>query len=510
MRGNRLRLGRIVAALAILALVLGVGPTQAATADPALNPPPSGVSVSQRSTMAILTWPTSPGATGYAVGYDTYSTFTTARQLTTTDTVLVLTGLVPETSYYVRVASWDAATGTTGQWSAPVSFTTAARVYPIAAPAMTLSSLTSTSISAELSSVGQDLAYEVALGKDPAKLDEVEPVEGLKHTFDGLQRNTKYYVSARALDQNGAAATAWSDPVDYTTPESLPLKVASYNIKCNSCQKKGEQSWSARKGAVVGAILGQMPDVLGVQEASQGRMKGRSVAQFEDLVNGLGKPYAVTSRSDIGGGAGVDNRIVYNTATVKLLKQGVVRLPTAKGANIHRYLTWATFRQKSTGKVFLFGDTHLEPGKKFNSLRVRQTQTVINALRKLAAKDELPTMLVGDFNFHKWMSKAGYQPYSMLADSGYLDPLGNTHRSHAAAPTAFVENRINTNFSTYNDFSRKAPAFSYANGTQLDFIFVTKMRVSEYEVVVKVDSQRRFIGTIPSDHNMVRATVWLP
>ena len=51
---------------------------------------------------------------------------------------------------------------------------------------------------------------------------------------------------------------------------------------------------------------------------------------------------------------------------------------------------------------------------------------------------------------------------------------------------------------------------SYTNGTQLDFIFLTKMRVSEYEVVVNVDSSGHFVGRIPSDHNMIRATVWLP
>ena len=44
------------------------------------------------------------------------------------------------------------------------------------------------------------------------------------------------------------------------------------------------------------------------------------MSQFQDLVNGLGSPYAVTNRHDIGGGAGVDNRIVYNTSTMALVK----------------------------------------------------------------------------------------------------------------------------------------------------------------------------------------------
>jgi hypothetical protein len=36
------------------------------------------------------------------------------------------------------------------------------------------------------------------------------------------------------------------------------------------------------------------------------------------------------------------------------------------------------------------------------------------------------------------------------------------------------------------------------------------MRVSEYEVVAKLDGSGRFVGTIPSDHNMIRATIYLP
>jgi hypothetical protein len=63
---------------------------------------------------------------------------------------------------------------------------------------------------------------------------------------------------------------------------------------------------------------------------------------------------------------------------------------------------------------------------------------------------------------------------------------------------------------TINLFHRKAMKGNYSTGVMVDQIFVTPMRVSEWETVVKVDSAGRFIGTIPSDHNMIRATVYLP
>jgi hypothetical protein len=36
------------------------------------------------------------------------------------------------------------------------------------------------------------------------------------------------------------------------------------------------------------------------------------------------------------------------------------------------------------------------------------------------------------------------------------------------------------------------------------------MRVAEWETVARLDRSGRFIGTIPSDHNMIRLTVYLP
>ncbi len=510
LRTNRGRSTRVIALLVILLAVLSGSPTAPAAADTAPGAPPTGLTVSQRATMAIVAWSAGVEGASYLLQWDAASAFAAPSQLVTEDTVSVVTGLRPETTYSVRVATWDPDAAAVGAWGPAVAFTTAEQPYPIAPPVLTASSATSTSITAGWTSVGEDLTYEVALGKDPSNLSTVSKTDERTTTFDDLKRTTKYYLSARALDSDGEPVTAWSDPVTSQTPDELPLTVASFNIKCNSCAKASEASWSTRKPAVVSTIRGQMPDVVGLQEASQGRMHGRSVSQFQDLVNGLGAPYAVTNRHDIGGGAGVDNRIVYNTSTLELVKHGAVKLPTASGANVSRYLAWAILRQKSTGKLFVFGDTHLEPGKQFNSLRERQTRAVISALKSVAATKDLPIVLVGDMNIHKWMSSGGYQPYSIFVGSGLLDPLGNTRRSHSASASAFVEKRIHTNYSTYNEYARSAPRFSYTNGTQLDFIFLTKMRVSEYEVVVNVDSSGHFVGRIPSDHNMIRATVWLP
>ena len=502
MRRTRLRLSRIVAILATFALLIGIGPAPAATADPALTPPPTSISVSQRSTMAILTWPVSTGATGYAIEYDTYPAFSSARRLVTPDTVSVLTGLFPDTSYYVRVASWDAATNTVGPWSSTLAFTTAAREYAIAAPLVTLSSQSSTSITAEWTSVGDDFRYEVAIGKDPQQLATQKSVKELTATFGKLAKKTKYYLSVRALDAAGNAVSGWSDPAEQSTPETLPLRVGSYNIMCENCSA-GKATWAKRRGPLVDSIRSQDLDVLGVQEASIGRIPGGGT-QYMDLIKRLGSPYKLT---EYGRKVSPDNRIIYNSQRVKLIKQGVVALP--KGAS-RRFLAWAVLEQKSTGKRFFFSSTHLEPkdGRKAWNTRNRQANAIVSATRRLAG--DLPVVAVGDYASTKW-EKWGNKPYDIMQAAGFRDPLGNAYRSHNSAPGAFVEKRINTSFSSYNMYKRKARNFAGdVNGSNNDYIFVTEMRVAEYEIVVEVNSAGRFIGVIPSDHNLIRATVFLP
>ena len=49
-----------------------------------------------------------------------------------------------------------------------------------------------------------------------------------------------------------------------------------------------------------------------------------------------------------------------------------------------------------------------------------------------------------------------------------------------------------------------------ASAPMIDHMFVSPMRVKEWETVAKLDGRGRVIGTIPSDHHMIRLTVFLP
>lgn len=485
-----------------MALFAGLLPAAPAAADPHQLAAPTSMTISQRPTMAVVTWPAVPNAGGYAIDYDTSPSFITARNLTSPETLAVLTGLDPSTSYYVRVAAVDGATNAIGPWAPAATFTTGEREYSLPAPVLTASSDTSTSLTVEWNKVGPKLRYEVALGKHANTVTSTQQVTGLTTAFDKLDKTTKYFLSARAVDAYDNPVTAWSPPMAYTTPESLPLRVGSYNIMCENCSK-GKATWATRRGPLVETIKGQDLDVLGVQEASIGGIPGGGT-QYMDLVNRLGDPYKLT---EYGRSVSPDVRIIYNSDRVKLVKHGTIALP--RGAS-RRFLSWAVLKQKSTGKEFFFISTHLEPndGRKAWETRKRQASAIVAAAARL--KGDRPVISVGDFASTKW-EKWGNAPYDVMQAAGYKDPLGNAFHSRDSAPGAFVEKRINTTYSSYNMYKRSGRNYAgYLNGSNNDYIFTTEMRVSEYEVVVKVDGSGRLTGVIPSDHNLIRATVYLP
>ncbi len=357
----------------------------------------------------------------------------------------------------------------------------------------------------------------------------------------GLSPNATYYFQVRVIDSTGTGVSDYSQKVAVKTPAkpilpaiTNPLRVATYNVSCDYCFAglANELPWTGRRDSVVSTIIGQKPDVLGVQEASSGRLKGDTsvagVTQFEDLQSRLaiaGVAYKLTNtkRNNCVNdttpyqcvyqykGASDGTKILYNSAKVDLLGQGSQKLVTQTGAT-DRYVAWAVLRQKSTGKSFFFANTHLidhMSDSAYFTLRQKQAQQVAATI---VAKNtsKLPVIVVGDLNSNKWTSPSN-APYDALTKAGYIDPLGNTYKNDLPSSAATAEKTIRANFESFNGFKRKAPARNtYGNGTYMDYIFTSRMRTAVWENVVNIDSSGNFVGTIPSDHNMIRADVQLP
>jgi endonuclease/exonuclease/phosphatase family metal-dependent hydrolase len=280
---------------------------------------------------------------------------------------------------------------------------------------------------------------------------------------------------------------------------------------------------------VVSSILKQKPDVAGIQEASQGWLisggEKIDLSQFEDLRNRLrngGTPYEVTNphRNNCVNsktprnckyqdrGASKGTKIFYNTNTVKMLSQGSQKLPQCGGCN-ERYVAWAIFEQKSTGQEFFFAETHIEAGSGYYSLRKAQTEAMMREV-ELRWPRRMPAFVMGDLNSTRYATPTN-APYDEIVSHGFVDPLGHTYKSPRVSSKATAEKRIRAHYNSHNNFLRTVPHFQpNENGSNLDYIFTTPMRTLEWETVLDLDSSGKLQGTIPSDHNMLRATVLLP
>jgi endonuclease/exonuclease/phosphatase family metal-dependent hydrolase len=322
-------------------------------------------------------------------------------------------------------------------------------------------------------------------------------------------------AEAAPKDSTSAPASAETDP--------LSLRIGSFNVRCANCYtgEGSEVPWVQRRAAVVATIQSQDLDVLGIQEASQGMLKDDNgdrldLSQYEDLIARLGSPWRLANakrnncaRSESPSncryedqGASLGTRILYNSDRMAVMETGSKLLPETNEKGTRHYITWARMQQLSTGLEFMLSDSHLTALEPNAGLRTRQAQV---ALAELQAHntDQLSMVALGDWNSTRLDAGSPYQVY--LA-AGFVDPLGLS--TDGKGP---VEKRVNTWLSSFNGWNRHAPGNSGAvAGTYLDHIMTTPMRVSEWETVANLDSNGNFIGEIPSDHNMIRATIYLP
>ena len=358
---------------------------------------------------------------------------------------------------------------------------------------------------------------------------------GLKRGMQALLVVPAVALSGVALVPVAAVATAPSTIEVQARELDMPVvRVASFNIRSVRKDVPGDEElpWRDRRTAVIRQIIGEHLDVIGVQEASQnGKYTAQMVDgrnQFLDLRNGLrkaGGAWRLTSKASYNcermhasasceyrdRGASRTTKILYNAHKVDKLRSGsYLYRHQSTGDNDQRYLVWAVFRDRSSGRRFFFANTHLSTGS--GSLQKDQWRELIGKVNQL--KDGLPTIVVGDFQRSRMKDPVTDMLDAMKA-AGYGDVLGQ----RPGEP--FVENpraRRTTQewVNSMNHFNRDVRDFAFEDnreraGNFIDWIFASNdLPIRQYEVVADIDQQTmKLRGIIPSDHNMVRASVVL-
>ncbi len=258
-------------------------------------------------------------------------------------------------------------------------------------------------------------------------------------------------------------------PNDENPPEQPLMDVMSFNIRGDQTSD-GENQWEFRKEKVVDLIKKYNPAIMGLQEARP--------SQLEYIKNELGN-YSI-----LGGGsvAGEFTVILFNPDILELVQGSNKSIWLSETPNVRsigwdalhvRILIYATFREKTSGKEFLFLNTHLDHLGAVS--RDESARLIVSTIQSNA--NDKPVILLGDFN-----STQNHTPYSILT-----------------APQADLKNARIVSQSPHKGPLTRSAGFSVANHSSqppIDFIFVnSKIKVLTHAFIT--DSHN---GFYPSDH----------
>lgn len=366
----------------------------------------------------------------------------------------------------------------------------------------------------------------------------------------GLKPATRYWFQVAVAPErgNGAALSRYTTapypsavtretptaqaPPGSPTGKPADITVMSWNISSMSTDNyagtsgSAQEGWAAREPVVVRQILGlaptdqkgTAPDVINLQEANNGIVFNRST-QYQDLVKQLNAsaPSGV-HYSTIGAANGAldsgGTRIVYNDRSLTLRSTGMVKW-VAQETSGYRYMPWAILESNANHSLFFDSSNHLDSVN--SSVRQRQWTELRSKVPSLA--NGLPIITSGDFNSPRLGTGTNL---TEMVSAGFGDVMGQVNNLSANYVSASrAKTVVNGNFNSYNGYQRTLHAYpsnkpSVRVGQTIDYIFASNnLAVQSFEMVLDRtksadDLGTTLRGTIPSDHNMIRAVIRIP
>lgn len=288
------------------------------------------------------------------------------------------------------------------------------------------------------------------------------------------------------------------------TSSNEPLVIATYNIRqANHSDSVAGNGWGQRLPYVANLIKFHGFDLFGTQEGFK--------YMLEDLKRMLpGYDYIGVGR-DNGADEGEHAAIFYNTDKFDVLDHGDFWLSETPDsvsygwdAVCRRVCTWGKFREKKSGKEFLYFNLHMD--HRGTVARAESAKLILQKIKDL--QTPIPVILSGDFNVDQ-----NSESYKLINESGVLKDAYETSEY------------VYANNGTFNDYD--ADAFT---DERIDHIFLSpEFKVKKYGVLT--DSYRteneisqpeqssnfpedvsisKWTSRLPSDHYPVMIVVELP
>ena len=250
------------------------------------------------------------------------------------------------------------------------------------------------------------------------------------------------------------------------------IRVMSYNVRYKN-SIDSINGWDYRKGNVAALVKYHKVDLLGTQEANWDQLADmeKSLPEY--------KWYGVPRMS---GKNGEFTAIFYLKDRYTLLDSGTfwysetpyVKESKSWDAFYPRIASWCKFKDKKTGSIFFFFNTHFD--HRGTIARQKSAEILRSQIDSIAKK--APVIVTGDFN-----SVPSSAAYKTMVQDGYLkDALDITQTPH------------------YGPVST-ASGFSVSNkpiDVRIDYIFVTnKIKVLQHATITDQQEARYYSDHLP-------------
>lgn len=256
--------------------------------------------------------------------------------------------------------------------------------------------------------------------------------------------------------------------------ENTNIRYATFNIRMDT-PRDSLNNWKYRSEAVCNFILDEQLDIVGMQEVLHN--------QLEDLKAGLnGYAYVGIGRED-GNTKGEYAPLFYRSDKFEVLDSNTFWLsqyPDSVGfigwdGACTRIATWAKFKDKSNGRIFMSVNTHFDHVGK--EARKNAALLIIDRIKEIVG--DRPAILTGDFNVTDES-----EAYTTLTTNSYV--LKDAWKTAAQKETGSEY--------TYHEYGRLPKEVC----PKIDFIFVSEgITVNKAFIPYEGDGPTGYL----SDHN---------
>ena len=258
-----------------------------------------------------------------------------------------------------------------------------------------------------------------------------------------------------------------------STPAKTQIEWTTFNMRYDN-PGDSLNNWKYRKDTICKYILAKKMDIIGMQEVLHNQM--------EDLKAGLPQYKAIGVGREDGKTKGEYSPLFYRADKFEVLESNTFWLsqyPDSAGfvgwdGACTRIATWAKFKDKATGKIFMGVNTHFD----HVGVEARRKGALLIIQRIKEIVGDKPAVVTGDFNVTD-QSEA----YQTMTTNEFI--LKDAYKE--------TTQKVGANY-TFHDFSR----LPMNEREKIDFIFITpQIKVLNTEITQNPEAKTGFL----SDHN---------